>query len=32
MKAWVWEGTDKVRLERGYPDPVAKSDTDSESQ
>jgi len=24
MKAWVWEGTDKIRLEKGYPDPVAK--------
>ena len=25
MKAWVWEGTDNVRLETGYPDPVAKA-------
>lgn len=24
MRAWVWEGRDKVRLETGYPDPVAK--------
>lgn len=24
MKAWVWEGTDRIRLEKGYPDPVAK--------
>lgn len=24
MKAWVWEGKDKLRLDAGYPDPVAK--------
>lgn len=24
MRAWVWEGKDKIRLDRGYPDPVAK--------
>jgi len=24
MKAWVWKGTDKIELEAGYPDPVAR--------
>ena len=24
MRAWVWEGQDKLRLDAGYPDPVAK--------
>ena len=24
MRAWIWEGKDKLRLETGYPDPVAK--------
>lgn len=24
MRAWVWEGPDKIRLDRAYPDPVAK--------
>ena len=24
MKAWVWEGVDKLRLDKAYPDPVAK--------
>ena len=24
MKAWVWEGKDRLRLDAGYPDPVAK--------
>ena len=24
MRAWVWEGKDRIRLEKGYPDPVNK--------
>jgi len=24
MKAWVWEGKDQIRLDKNYPDPVAK--------
>ena len=24
MKAWVWEGTDNIRLDGHYPDPAAK--------
>ena len=24
MKAWIWEGKDKLRLDRDYPDPAAK--------
>ena len=24
MKAWIWEGKDKIRLDGRYPDPVAK--------
>ena len=24
MKAWVWEGKDRIRLDEKYPDPVAK--------
>ena len=24
MKAWVWEGTDRLRMDDGYPDPKAK--------
>ena len=24
MKAWIWEGTDRLRMDDGYPDPKAK--------